>query len=151
MEKRINNVGDLQEVLDQIKFNPSCVNLDWQWDVRRFFLWGPVSEKAFIGDFVESGWHIRTGFLRPDTDTGEMGRGYGRWEVIEKGAFESTVVKTCWVLAEMIVKHELMEAFTYKGVRIFDPHRSVWELSLPDIVKNLKEPELFHKTLPTKG
>ena len=40
-------------------------------------------------------------------------------------------MKTCWLLAELIVRHELMEAFLYQGVRIFDPHHSVAELSMP--------------------
>ncbi|HVI41833.1 MAG TPA: hypothetical protein VM577_14365, partial [Anaerovoracaceae bacterium] len=52
------------------------------------------------------------------------------------GAYESGVVKTGWVLAEMIVHHELMEAFHYKGSRIFDPHNTTEELSVPQKMKN---------------
>ena len=51
------------------------------------------------------------------------------------GASESAVVKTAWLLAELIVRHELMEAFLYKGIRIFDPHRTVEELSLPELAE----------------
>ena len=36
---------------------------------------------------------------------------------------------------ELIVRHELMEAFLYKGIRIFDPHRTVEELSLPELME----------------
>ena len=48
-----------------------------------------------------------------------------------EGTTESGVVETCWLLAELIVLHELMEAFEVRGVKIFDPHHTVEELSMP--------------------
>lgn len=116
-EKTIRSRGDLERVLEHVTFAPSCVNLDWQWDVREIGAWENYHRAI--------GWHVRTSFVRPDTDTGEVTRGYGRWEFVALGATESAVVKTCWVLAKMIVEHELMEAFHYKGAKIFNPHHPV--------------------------
>ncbi len=42
---------------------------------------------------------------------------------------DSTVVKTCWLLLELLVRHELMESFQYRGVKLFDPHKTVEELA----------------------
>jgi hypothetical protein len=111
----------LRAVLDQISFAPSCVNMGWQWQVEELRLQS--------GELL--GWLVNTTFRRPDTHTGEIGVGAGRKELIAFGASESAIVKTCWLLAELIVRHELMEAFLYQGVRIFGPHHSVAELSMP--------------------
>lgn len=120
-DKMINTRADLDGVLAQVTFAPSCVNLDWKWDVKEIWERGPYdpdSDHLF-------GWLVRVSFLRPDTDTGEVTRGFGRWEVVEQGASESGVVKTCWVLLNMNTYHELMEMFLYKGAKIFNPHHSV--------------------------
>jgi hypothetical protein len=117
MELRIESEQALRAVLDQITFAPSCVNMGWAWQIETL----PNAR----------GWLVNTTFRRPDTHTGEIGTGTGRQELIAFGATESAVVKTAWLLAELIVRHELMEAFLYKGVRIFDPHHTVDELSLP--------------------
>lgn len=39
----------------------------------------------------------------------------------------------------MLIRHELMEAFQYRGVQIFDPHRSVDDLALPKRLHEQKE------------
>ena len=113
--------ADLHAVLDQVSFAPSCVNMQWQWHVE---------ELRLAGGEVR-GWLVNTTLRRPDTRTGEVGVGTGRKELVERGASETAVVKTCWLLAELIVRHELMEAFLFRGVRLFDPHHSVAELSMP--------------------
>lgn len=120
-ESGIENQDQLRAVLDQISFAPSCVNMGWQWQI----------EELRLQSGELRGWLVNTTFRRPDTHTGEIGIGAGRKELIAFGASESAVVKTCWLLAELIVRHELMEAFLYRGVRIFDPHHSVAELSMP--------------------
>lgn len=120
-EALISTEEQLRAVLDQISFAPSCVNMGWQWQIEE--LRQPSGELR--------GWLINTTFRRPDTHTGEIGTGAGRKELVALGASESAVVKTCWLLAELIVRHELMEAFLYQGIRIFDPHHSVAELSMP--------------------
>lgn len=119
-ERIIQTEYQLRCVLGQISFAPSCVNMGWQWQI----------EELRLSTGVLRGWLINTTFRRPDTHTGEIGVGTGRQELITCGANESAVVKTCWLLAELIVRHELMEAFLYQGVRIFNPHHSVEELSM---------------------
>jgi hypothetical protein len=116
VEACVQTTGDLRWVLDRVTFAPSCLNMGWAWQIEA------------IGD---RGWLVNTTFQRPDTHTGEIGTGAGRKEFVPHGATESSVVKTAWLLAEMIVRHELMEAFLYDGVRLFDPHRTVQELALP--------------------
>lgn len=136
MDRPVRDEGDLREFLAQVKFNPSCVNLDWEWEIKSVAILEDVPDMDYGRRLSEEeGWFVRTSFVRPDTNTGEVQRGFGRWEYIASGATESAVVKTCWVLAKMIVEHELMEAFTYKGVRIFDPHHTVEELSLPHRIR----------------
>ena len=120
-EAVIENAEQLRAVLDQISFAPSCVHMGWQWQIEELRLQS--------GDL--RGWLVNTTFRRPDTHTGEIGVGAGRKELVAFGVSESAVVKTCWLLAELIVRHELMEAFLYQGVRIFNPHHSIAELSMP--------------------
>ena len=120
-EQRIETQETLRAILDQITFAPSCVNMGWAWQI----------EELRLADGSLRGWLVNTTFRRPDTNTGEIGIGSGRQELIAKGSSESGVVKTAWLLAELIVRHELMEAFLYQGVRIFNPHNTVEELSLP--------------------
>lgn len=113
----VKNKVDLQGIVGKITFGPSGVMLDrmnLEWEIHQ----------------IDIGWRVRFAFDRPDTVTGEPGRGYGRWELIERGASESSVVKTCWLLLELLVRHELMEAFQYNGAKLFDPHRTVAELAL---------------------
>ena len=120
-EQRIDTQDALRAVLDQITFAPSCVNMGWAWQI----------EELRLADGSLRGWLVNTTFRRPDTNTGEIGIGSGRQELIAMGSSESGVVKTAWLLAELIVRHELMEAFLYQGVRIFNPHNTVEELSMP--------------------
>ena len=126
MEVRIESEQALRAVLDQITFAPSCVDMGWGWQI----------EELRLADGKLRGWLVNTTFRRPDTHTGEIGIGSGRQELVAFGASESGVVKTAWLLAELIVRHELMEAFLYKGVRIFNPHHTVEELSLPSRMKS---------------
>ncbi len=126
----IQNEAQLRAVLDQISFAPSCVDMGWQWQIEELHL---QSGKL-------RGWLVNTTFRRPDSYTGEIGIGSGRQELIAYGASETAVVKTCWLLAELIVRHELMEAFLYRGVRIFNPHHSVDELSMPAKIENTTPP-----------
>lgn len=126
-EITIENQAALRHVLDGITFAPSCLDMGWQWEIETLYV---------VPGGVVRGWLVNTTFRRPDTRTGEIGTGTGRKEFIAVGATESAVVKTAWLLAELIVRHELMEAFLYRGVRIFNPHHTVEELSLPDRMKH---------------
>src|SRR5262245_1023569 len=120
-EKSVQTTAELQAIFAGIGFAPSCVDMGWTWE----------TEELRELDGSLKGWLVNTTFRRPDTDTGIVGTGRGRKEFIARGTSESGVVKTAWLLAELIVRHELMEAFLYRGVRIFDPHHTVDELSMP--------------------
>jgi hypothetical protein len=119
-EKRLHTREELRAVLDQISFAPSCVNMGWTWEIEEL----PAAAGGIRG------WLVNTTFQRPDTYTGAFGTGRGRQEYVAAGTTESGAVKTAWLLAELIVRHELMEAFLYRGVRIFNPHHTIEELSL---------------------
>lgn len=69
---------------------------------------------------------------RMDTDTGAWGWGYGGLQFIPEDATEDAIIKRCFVAARDYSEHEVREAFTYKGRRVFDPHQSIaslWEIS----------------------
>lgn len=114
----VESLQQLRDVLSGISFNPSCVNMDWQWDIKSVY----ANNNATVG------WLINTYFQRPDTHTGEVGTGKGRQMFIPFGDSISGVVKTAWLCAELVVRHELMEAFCFNGRRLFDPHKSVYRL-----------------------
>lgn len=131
-EQAITTTLDVWTVLRGVKFNPSCVNLAWDWSVEEVWIWDPTKN----GEATLTGWFLQTSFQRPDTDTGKVSRGYGRQEFIPlQNCTTSRVVKTAWLCAKLIVEHELMEAFTYDDVRIFNPHHTVDDLSLPTRLK----------------
>lgn len=75
------------------------------------------------------GFFVHVEFNRPDTNTGEMGVGKGRKEFIALDSSVSSIVKTAWLLIELVVRHELMEAFHWNGKRIFNPHNTVESLA----------------------
>jgi hypothetical protein len=108
-------IKKIKDILKNITFAPSCLNMAWEFDVKK----------------NEDGFMIRSSFQRPDTHTGEIGRGYGRWMFIDKKTDERGIVMTAWVCAELIVKHELLEAFLFRGARILDPHKSLEDLAYP--------------------
>ena len=113
--------SEAQRVLDQVTFAPSCLDMGWGWDIEHVY-------EIRDGKTEIKGWNIRTTFQRPDTDTGEVGTGYGRWWFVEQGTSVSGLVKTAWLACQQIVQHELMEAFLFQGVRVFDPHAEVHAL-----------------------
>lgn len=131
----------LRAVLDSIRFEPSGVGLHTmalRWETEPMIQrnrehyatsYGPPFPDVPMVTVEPMGWRLRLTFLRPDRETGVIGRGAGRWELIERGTSLSSVVKTCWILLELLVRHELMESFTFDGVRVFDPHRTIAQLS----------------------
>lgn len=109
------NIKEAKKILNGISFAPSCLDMGWKFQL-----------KQAVGGFL-----IRTSFKRPDTNTGKIGTGYGRWMFVPKDAGDRGVVMTAWLCAELIVKHELLEAFLYRGVRILNPHKSLEDLAHP--------------------
>lgn len=112
------NIKEIKKILKNITFAPSNLDMGWQFKVKE----------------IKEGFLIRTSFKRPDTNTGKVGTGYGRWMFVDKKADDRSIVMTAWVCAELIVKHELLEAFLYKNIRIFDPHKSLCELAYPEVL-----------------
>lgn len=119
-EPKILTYTQVSVVLDKINFRHSCVDMGWEWTIESVPIPGSTQPK---------GWLICCSFQRPDTETGKIGRGFGRKEFVAWGSTVSGVVKTAWVCVEKTVYHELMEAFQFQGVRVFDPHRSVYALT----------------------
>lgn len=127
-EKQVFIREDLDKILDDIEIAQSFVHAvpEIGWDIQP--VEEPSVEPGRIGQRVTKGWLINLHYTRPDTFTGVPGQGVGRKEWIPVGATESYVVKTTWVLLDMLVHHELMEAFMWKGKRPFNPHHSIEDL-----------------------
>lgn len=134
-ERVITLQSELDAILKDISLKESVLDFNWKFvsrPIREFI----VAAHEYRIDSSESvrletrttGWFVHVEFERPDCDTGKIGIGRGRQEFIAVGTTESGVVKTAWLLVELMVRHELMEAFTYKGSRIFNPHHTVTEL-----------------------
>lgn len=114
-------IEEVKRILNNVSFAPTNLDMGWKWDVK--------STKIYDDNTIlEKGYSIRTTFMRPDANTGEMERGYGRWMYVPENVSTDGLVKTAWLCAELIVKHELMEAFLYEKTRIFDPHKSLKDL-----------------------
>ncbi len=122
---------EIQKALSDISFAPSNLDMGWKWQVKK-------NGKDF---------KIRCSFRRPDTNTGEVGEGFGRWMLVDRNSDSRGVIMTAWVCAKLIVDHELMEAFLYKNVRILDPHKSLEDLGFPH---ELGTNELLVKVKPAK-
>lgn len=122
------NIEEIKKTIKKISFAPSNLDMGWKWQVK----------ESYEKDSVLNGFFIRTSFKRPDTNTGKVGTGYGRWMFIHKDADDRSVVMTAWVCAKLIVEHELMEAFLFKGARILDPHKSLEALAYPNELKKTK-------------
>lgn len=138
-DRQITTTKDLEEVLGKISFKNSILNFNWRYRHK------PFLEMVFPkheyegggmrkGTAVQTGWLLWVEFERPDIHTGKMGWGRGRDEIIKMDSWESGLVKTAYVLYRFIIEHEAMEGFQYDGIRIFNPHRTVHELSLPDLI-----------------
>lgn len=119
---KIETEEQLKEVLEQITFKNTCLDFKWKFEYEEITLMDWENGERYA-------WLVWCSFERPDTLTGEIGRGRGRDEVIWEGTYVSGVVKTCWLLVELLVRHELMEGFRFLDKRIFNPHNSVFELA----------------------
>lgn len=122
-QKRTDHVdtrSELSAVLRAITMeNTTLFNAKWN------FLVTPCGDPDCPATY---GWFLQLAFERPDTETGQVGRGLGRMEFVQRGTNVSGVVKTCWLLMELLLRHELMEAFRFQGCRVFNPHHSIEEL-----------------------
>jgi hypothetical protein len=121
-DEKLENIAGIEKVLAQITFAPSCVDMNWGWQVEE--VWGPKGDA-----FDPIAYRLRTSFQRPDRETGKLETGWGRWWEVPKDITVSGVVKTAYAAARMILEHELMESFKWKNARVFDPHNTVQELA----------------------
>jgi len=124
-DRQITTDEALRACLDRISFENSVVDFHWRFKFRQIVL-KPTDDTPE----EESAWLVWAEFERPDTHTGKVGIGRGRDEIVRAGAWESGIIKTCWLLVELLVRHELMEGFRVDGLRIFDPHNSIADLQL---------------------
>lgn len=122
MDKTVKTKTDLENIIREITFRNTVLDFKWAFEIEEVHM----QERRFSNKIT--GWLVNVTFERPDTITGEIGRGKGRQEIIWYDSTESSVVKTCWLLVELMMRHELMEGFNYKGRRIFNPHNTVNEL-----------------------
>lgn len=121
----LDGVEVLYENLRRISFKPSCLDFGWGWKV----------EPIFDCKASHNGYLIYSGFDRPDTHTGVLGKGWGRaWYVSMnyEGGNCKELAMTAWMAIGQIVEHERLEAFSFDGVRLFNPHKSLEELAYPE-------------------
>lgn len=102
--------------------------------LARITVAGPFADWCFrwTAEACGAGFLIQATIRRRDRDTGEFGDGFSRKEYVAPDASESAVFKTAWVVAELTVRHEIMEAFRVDGSIVFDPHRTIAELQSLD-------------------
>ncbi len=70
---------------------------------------------------------FRIEYDEPDVETGQMETQRARWWYVEPDFDEERVVKAAWLALRISDEHRQREAFTYKGRRPMDPHRSIIE------------------------
>ena len=131
----VNTRTDLERVFNKVTLVNTVLNFSWKFHERTI----AASYREDGQEVKRIGWLVWVSFERPDTFTGVVGRGEGRKEIIWEGAEESSVVKTLWLLLELVVRHELMEGFRYNNKRIFNPHHDVRDLAKVDDLKRLRE------------
>src|SRR5215467_3075651 len=78
-----------------------------------------------IGFTANNSVYIQVLCERPDTYTGEYGTGRGGIRIINPGQSDSSIVRTIFAAFLAYEEHEVREAFTYKGKRIFGPHLDI--------------------------
>jgi hypothetical protein len=127
-EPTVNTNLELNDILSDITFVNTVLDFKWTFEFKPMVLATASGGQPLAGSQRE-GWLVWVTFERPDTITGAISRGRGRDEIVWKGATVSAVVKTAWVLVELMVRHELMEGFRWKNARIFNPHNSVFDLA----------------------
>ena len=118
-------IDDVKALLNEISSAPSGIRMSTDRGYR--FEVQEISHE----DPTIDGFLIRCGFWRPDTSTGEMGEGFGRWNHVPRSATDTAVVMTAWVAIDLVVRHESMEAFLFRGVRLLNPHKDLSELAHP--------------------
>ena len=68
------------------------------------------------------GVYLQVEAHRPDTETGELGLGYGGKAYVTPETTAEAMVRIALGLFLRYEEHECREAFHYQGVRLFGPH-----------------------------
>ena len=123
-------------ILENLKSAPSGISMSSENDYRF-----EVIEVRSDGEINADGFLLRCGFIRPDTTTGEMGEGFGRWNYFPKNSSEKSVIMTAFVAIKLVVEHEMLEAFEFKGTKLFNPHKTLDELSFPEVLPKTEKNE----------
>lgn len=90
---------------------------------------GLVITRLPLRSGTRAAWTIHVEFIRPDSTTGVEEKGAARMWIIRAGDSADSVIKTAWLAIKQTVEHELMEAFLVDDRRLFDPHKSVADLT----------------------
>lgn len=80
-------------------------------------------------------WYLEAWMWRMDTELGRMSWGHGGRQLIDGAMTDDAIVKACLVACFRYAEHEVREAFTWRGRRVFDPHMPVltlWKVA-PDV------------------
>ena len=120
----------VENILSHLKSAPSGIRMssdkDYKFEVKE------VSHE----DSSVDGFLIRCGFWRPDTLTGEMGEGFGRWNHVPRNGSVKSVVLTAYVAIKLVVEHEMMESFEFMNTKVLDPHKNLPSLAYPNFLPN---------------
>jgi hypothetical protein len=120
----------IHNILSKLKSAPSGIQMSTDKDYRF-----EVVEINHENETVD-GFLVRCGFIRPDTNSGEMGEGFGRWNHLPRNASVKAVVMTAYVSIKLVVEHEMLEAFEYQSEKLFNPHKTLEELAYPKKVSS---------------
>ena len=90
-------------------------------------MWNKYEFRIYEVDHTREGYLLWLDYEEPDVNTGEMCKQRTREWYISKTATESEVLRTVHKLLLGSMEHRLDEHLTYKGRRIYDPHRPVAE------------------------
>lgn len=90
--------------------------------------WGLETGSALIGfgdGKTSVNYWLRVKAISPDNDTGLMAPWTGRKYVLSQRATISEIIQTALLAYLTALEHEAREQFTWRGVRVFDPHLDV--------------------------
>jgi hypothetical protein len=122
------SLQQVKEILANISSAPSGIQMSSKNGDIKF-----EAEECLAGENESiRGFLIRCSFWRPDTNTGKMGTGYGRYIHTPEDSDEKQIVMTAYVCYNLIVEHEKLEAFLYKNHRLFNPHKTLEQLYYPE-------------------
>lgn len=87
------------------------------------------------------GYLLQLRYLEGDVDTGKLEEQHARKWYISSHADESEIVRTALAACLRSAEHRVREHFTYKGVRVFDPHVSIDALAEVSNRKATRDPQ----------